>query len=387
MKRFKVFMQSIKQRLVSLFYYLKYRKLPICKKILAISYAGKQYSDSPRVVCEKVLEMFPGYAIVFCLIDGANKFFLPDGIKIINPKNKNIFYRELFSSSVFLTNEDISCSIRKKKGQLFIQFWHADRAIKKVLYDGFKKPFEIPPVLDDKYTDICVAGSDIGESVYRTAFKFKGKILKIGMPRNDCLVSSESRIKKDIFLSYYGIDPNKNILLYAPTFRDNISKAQISTIDINATLSELKRKTHKEWICLVRAHSASLGIQVTFENNIIDVTDYPDMSDILCSSDMLITDYSSCSGDFVITKKPIIIAAFDIDEYIEKCRDFRVPLMETGYLVARNQEELNKLIATLESNDYTQSCEKVIKYFGITEYGNSADAICKIIINNGSEIL
>ena len=55
--------------------------------------------------------------------------------------------------------------------------------------------------------------------------------------------------------------------------------------------------------------------------NIIDLSDYEDINDLLMVSDMLITDYSSVIFEFSLMEKPIIMYAPDMEEYIAE-RDF-----------------------------------------------------------------
>lgn len=56
-------------------------------------------------------------------------------------------------------------------------------------------------------------------------------------------------------------------------------------------------------------------------NNIegcISATAYPDMQDLLCAADFLITDYSSCMHDFSLMKKPVFLYVPDYIEYMKE---------------------------------------------------------------------
>ena len=263
----------------------------------------------------------------------------------------------------------------KKKGQFFIQTWHGDRPLKKILYeiDGFNHY-----VADKDITDLCIAGSDSGEKQFRSSFRFNGEIMKVGTPRNDRLVKDDYEYSMEI-KQILGIDKEKKILLYAPTFRDSQKSKQNVNVDLESTLEHLSKKGDK-WICLVRAHSASMGLMITCDNfRYFDVTSYPDMTDLLCIADMLITDYSSCAGDFIVRKKPVILALFDKDYYRSNCRGFAYDIEKTGFLIAENQEELNKIIDTYSKDDYKQNCEIVAKFFGVFESGQASEKVCRRI--------
>ena len=352
---------------------------PIQNKVLFSSFGGKQYSDSPRAISEALHKMFPETKIVWHLRSKEDTYgIIPEYVTFVSEGNLS-FYRELATSFCFVTNEDIKSYVRKRKGQYFIQTWHGDRPFKKVLYD-----IDLPigtnlHVEDEKVTDLCVAASDIGVDVYRSAFRYKGKIIRTGMPRNDCLLQNDENLKR-IIRRKIGIDKEK-VLIYAPTFRDGLRQKQDAVFDINVVLQILEKRG-ESWVCLVRAHSSSQGIQVNAKNDkIINVSDYPDMSDLLMISDMLITDYSSCAGDFILTGKPVILAQFDKEEYNKNCRQFKVNPRDAHFIIADNQEELLDIIENTTVAQYAQNCKDICSYFNITESGHSSEDICRLIYN------
>lgn len=55
------------------------------------------------------------------------------------------------------------------------------------------------------------------------------------------------------------------------------------------------------------------------------------MADLLLISDLLITDYSSCAGDFIRKNKGAIFAVFDKEEYQEKCREIPFDIEKAGF--------------------------------------------------------
>ena len=112
-----------------------------------------------------------------------------------------------------------------------------------------------------------------------------------------------------------------------------------------------------------------------------DVTDYPDMADLLLVADMLITDYSSCAGDFLLTGKPVVLAHFDRQDYQDKHRTLWVNVEEAGYLVAKNQQELNSLLSRINTYNHQEIDKKVLDYYGTKESGNSAEAVAHRIIS------
>lgn len=326
---------------------------PVKKQILFSSWG--HFADSEREIGEQMHRLFPDYKLVWLLADKPDKYhMLPDYITPIFVKDKLTFYKQLAVSFCFISNVGLRPNIYKRRKQLFIQTWHGDRPIKKIGYEMDKFSTSFPcRIIDNLLTDFCVSGSDKGTIQYREAFRYKGEIVQQGMPRNDKLITKEFdpiAIKKRL-----NIPQKCKVLLYAPTFRDNLVDKQQVLVDLTATLKVLKQKyPSKPWVCLLRAHNSSAGFK-EYDKGIINVSDYPDMTDLLCITDILLTDYSSCAGDFILMRKPVILTIFDSKKY-QQCRSLKYPLEETGFMLAHNQEELEQKIKSLT--------EDIINCFG-----------------------
>lgn len=351
---------------------------PMKRKVIFISFGGRQYSADPRAISEKMHELHPEYELVWIIRpEYRDKICLPEYIRVVDIKNG--LMNELSDACSFITTDPLEIGMNKRNGQFFVQTWHGDRGFKKCLYEAWpegKRPIDI---IDDSITDIAVAASDYGVDVYHNAFRYYGKITKFGMPRNDRLINPDiqnvAKIKDELH-----IPQDVKVLTYAPTFRDNKTEKQDAVIDIENTLLELESKTNNKWICLIRAHASSKGILTKgISDRIIDVSHISDMADVLSISDMLITDYSSCAGDFVLTNKPVVLAIFDQEDYKSNSRELRIDVDQTGYMVAKNQEELVRFIRTCSMSDYENADVKVKMYYNTVESGNAAQMVCEMI--------
>ena len=351
------------------------------KKVLFDSFGGKQYSADPRAISEKMHELFPDYEIVWVLnpnVREKNAIILPEYVRVVDGQMG--FIRELATSVAYVTTEPLTESFYKRKGQFVVQTWHGDRGLKKVLYEAAESSGKIRnKIYDDEYTDVCIAASRYGEECYRKAFKYSGKILKVGMPRNDKLINaSESEQKR--LRKYFNIPESYKVLTYAPTFRGHSVNEQDAMIEIDKTISVLEDHGEK-WICLLRAHeySKKINIDGKAKGRIIDASYYPDMSDILLITDMLITDYSSCAGDYIVRKKPVILAINDVEDYIKNSRSLSVDLEKSGFILSHSQEELNQILTYTTKKEYELEIERVVNFYGISESGTGAEAVCKTI--------
>ena len=96
--------------------------------------------------------------------------------------------REYGTARWWINNFCMQEFMYKGKGQIYIQTWHGDRPFKKVIYESSKLNFKNGEIRENKICDLCVAGSAMGEHVYRKAFRYTGKILRVGSPRADILI-------------------------------------------------------------------------------------------------------------------------------------------------------------------------------------------------------
>jgi CDP-glycerol glycerophosphotransferase len=88
---------------------------------------------------------------------------------------------------------------------------------------------------------------------------------------------------------------------------------------------------------------------------VLNVTGYPDVSELFLVSDALITDYSSMMCDFAVTGKPILIFAYDLADYRDNLRGFYLdfeaevpgPVLATSHEVIA---ALGELDAVAEAN-------------------------------------
>ncbi len=114
----------------------------------------------------------------------------------------------------------------------------------------------------------------------------------------------------------------RRVILYAPTFRgDTITDAH-ATDDLD--LHALKAVLGDDHVLLVRLHPfvrSQTPIGPELADFAIDVSDYPDINELMLVSDVLVTDYSSAIYEFSLLGRPMVFFAPDYEAY-EKERGF-----------------------------------------------------------------
>ena len=349
-------------------------------KVVFCSFQGRSYNDNPRFISERLHERCPQAKIVWLFNKAALKKLegqLPDYVRPVEYKRRAAL-EELATARVWVDNFTKHNFLRWPRGkQFYVQTWHGDRPIKKICYD-----LEIPG--DRRIEERCdrvVSGSEFGEKVYRSCFRYSGEFIREGCPRNDMLVESDPEERRRI-RETLGVGEDTGLLLYAPTYRENENVIpKRAQMDLGRTLDCLEEVSGKRWVCLFRAHYLSGGIDLeAVKDRIIDVTQYGEMNELLLAADVLLTDYSTCATDFILTDRPALMFVADWEEYLST-RGVYFDIHDAPLLLAEDQDALEKLIRSLTPERVRENCKALREYFGCYESGRATDAVCDYVLD------
>ncbi len=163
-------LSSARRIVLGAYMHLQYRMHGIDNnKVVFSSFKGASCSDSPLAIAAALHDIRPEADIVFQLRADADA---PEWVRRAAPGSLS-WLRELATAKVTVDNFNKPFFQRKLPGQKYVQTWHGDRGFKKVMYD--MDPNGGYP--DYKDLDLCVAGSDFCEGMYRTAFRHTGEVL------------------------------------------------------------------------------------------------------------------------------------------------------------------------------------------------------------------
>ncbi len=281
------------------------------KLVLFVSFMGKSYNDSPKVLYEYMQkhEKYNGFRCVWAF-ENPSKHPELETVKIDTLK----YFVFATRAKYWVTNTNIERGLHfKKNEQKYLNTWHGT-TLKHIGNDvEGRNDFNFGNV-----DYICVCG-DYDEMVFKSAFCAKeSSFLRCGLPRNEELwyVTSE---KEMIARDKLKIPKGKKIILYAPTWRESTDGGKTYEIRPPIHFELWKEKLGENYIVLFRAHHQTtkvLGIQ--FDEFIRDVSDYPAVNDLMIASDILITDYSAIAFDYSILCKPIFCYAYDYESYLNE---------------------------------------------------------------------
>ena len=307
--------------------YRMFLKLPINqKRIMFESMWGSKYSCNPRYLYEYIDANYPDWECILVL--GDEHIPINGGGKRVRRFSVKYFYY-LATSKFFVNNVNFHNHFVKRPDQIEIQTMHGTPL--KTL--GLDVPGDFPTKKrEEEFIEKCnrwdylTVQSDFVADITKKCFLFKKQFLKCGYPRTDILYTknNESDIRK--LKEKLGIPLDKKVILYAPTWRLK------NKFDMMLDLESLKKNLSDEYVLILRLHhfSAPGWIQPPEDDFVYDLTTYDSIEEIYLISDIMITDYSSVMFDYAILDRPILLFAYDLDEYREKLRGLYVDIEDNA---------------------------------------------------------
>lgn len=355
------------------------RKLPLSKRVLFFGYYGEQYSGSPKYISRYMSDNGFDNRVIWA-------FTQPEkhteyGGKAIKYGGLRFCYY-LSTSKVIVTNYRMTQEFIKRKGQTYIQTWHSSLRLKMIEKDAEET---LPPHYlamakqDSPQIDYLLAGSQKSREIFERAFWYDGQIVNCGTPQCDILFEERMPLLEKV-QAHYGLPAGSRIALYAPTFRKNgdMSVYQLPFAEIADALG---KKFGGQWYVLARLHphlSARTDC-IRYSDRVLQATDYDDVQELLCASDVLISDYSAIMFDFGVTRRPCFLYAPDLLDYTTKDRNLYFDIKKLPYPCAETAQDLLKSIETFCPEVYAQQAEAFLREIGSYDDGNAGKRVFELI--------
>ncbi|MGN0077357.1 MAG: CDP-glycerol glycerophosphotransferase family protein [Coriobacteriales bacterium] len=382
------------------------------KSIVFCSFRGRSYSCSPRAIFERMEASgaLEGYQVTW--------FFRPnviDEYRFLEELYPNVrvvaylrdgFYEALARAKYWITNS-VSCEwVWPKPDQVYVQCWHGtplkrlgcdivenstnamnttEEMAERYRRESSKWSYLLSP---SRYTTECLASAfDLSEDFVAQ------RVLQLGYPRNDAIVTTSANPEVTAALRQrlseeLGFDPSKKLLLYAPTWRDSEYKAGVGYVqDVMIDFDLLQRELADEWVVLFRPHY--------FIANSFDFSAYegfvanaaaPDINELYCIADALMTDYSSVFFDYACTKRPLLFYMPDLDEYERRLHGFYIdPRVELPGLICATSAEVVEAVASIDSyfDTYGEQYAAFQERFCPHEDGRAAQRVVDAVFGRG----
>lgn len=349
------------------------------------SFFGKNYSDSPKYIYEYISKNYPRQFKFIWVIDKKDT-----GIPYKHTKVKHFSFRYFYylaRSKYYVFNGRQPEWVRKKKGNVFLQTWHGT-PLKRLVFDldninSTRQKYKDQTFSQSRAWDYLIAANQYSSDIFRRCFKYQKVMLETGYPRNDIL---HDKSRDQIALGIrkkLGIPEHKKVILYAPTWRDDVyyTKGRYK-FELKLDLQLLKEKLGKEYVILIRTHYfiAESIDKMCYTDFTYNLSNYDDISELYLISSILITDYSSVFFDYANLKRPMLFFTYDLDKYRDILRGFYIDIEEElpGPLLFTT-EEIVAAVNNIDGlqQDYQQKYNAFYEKYCSWEDGNASGRVAE----------
>jgi len=244
-------------------------------------------------------------------------------VYIANWKRPSTLYHLATAGAVFVNNNfSLLAYLPFSRKTKLVQLWHGGGALKRWGFslDENRGNRVIP-------YDAVICGCEALRTCWAEAFGLPvERILPLGSPAADSLVQPyDAQALRAAFDAKYPQCAGKRFILYAPTFREEPSQnaALLSRFDFGA----FEARFGGEAALPLRLHPEMHGAYVP-PACAVDVTGEADPVALLRVCERLVTDYSSLMLDAAALDIPVVIYAFDYDDYMTAGPGFYTDLRE-----------------------------------------------------------
>ncbi|MGH1563801.1 CDP-glycerol glycerophosphotransferase family protein [Mumia sp. DW29H23] len=307
------------------------------------SFLGKRAACNPLAIRNELARRRPDLRRVWGVFESSVPVPPGDEKVVIGTRA----WRDARGSARYVVTNDWLRRFEHRAFQTYVQTWHGT-PLKRLALD--RRPRGLDPdyrrlVREEAARwDVLVSQSAFMTGALRSAYGYDGPILEVGYPRNDILTAADAVDRARRVRRRLGLADDAPVVLYAPTWREDDERRTPRPPDPETLVARMGAMT-----LLVRGHAENIRKDRRIEGpHVLDVTLYPDVSELFLVADALVTDYSSLMFDFAVTGRPIVFFTPDLDDYGGDLRGFYFPLEEVAPgPVLRSSEDVADALADL----------------------------------------
>uniref|UniRef100_A0AAU1IC15 Bifunctional glycosyltransferase family 2 protein/CDP-glycerol:glycerophosphate glycerophosphotransferase n=1 Tax=Streptomyces sp. NBC_00180 TaxID=2903632 RepID=A0AAU1IC15_9ACTN len=371
-------------------------RLPIRKGLVVFeSNLGKHYSDSPRALYEEMRRQGVAFRPVWSHAESRPEGFPADATLVRRWSWRHL--RALAQADFWIDNQGMPLKLAKRPGTTYIQTWHGS-ALKRMGFDEptYRARSQAARAHYQRALnrfDHFLIRSEHDVRTLAKAFHLRDEtLIKSGYPRNDALVAAREeerrtgRRHRGPLAQALGIPDDKDVLLYAPTFRATAG-GQVRDFALPFDAEAFAERFGGRYTLLVRAHYLSrVVLPPSVGDIVIDVTSHHDVTQLMLLADTLITDYSSVMFDYALLDRPMVFYAHDWEEYAsaERGTYFDLRSKAPGPVTFTEDEFFNAIDALKDAGEADAGTRaRFVAEFGEYEHGDAARIIIGSFFNRG----
>jgi CDP-glycerol glycerophosphotransferase len=361
--------------------YERRRGEPLEEAVVYTSFRGRQYSDNPRAIHEELVRRGAPLRHLWVVRDGMCR--VPDTATVLRDGSR-AHYEAMARARYVVTNDHFPDWFLRRPDQVCVQTWHGT-PLKRLGLDvsemrGTVRRFQRRWDRQVSNWQHVLSPNRFSTPILRRAYGIDGEMLETGYPRVDALARADRDVHGGRLRRQLGLPEGKRVVLYAPTYRDQLKDGQGRyRLDLRLDLERLRQAVGDDCVLLFRKHHYIVDpVPATPDGFVRDVSSYPDGTELMLAADVLVTDYSSMMVDFANTGRPMLFYTYDLDAYRDEVRGFYLDLVETapGPMLATT-DELIEALQDLEGvrRDFTRRYADFTATFCELDDGRAAERV------------
>ncbi len=352
------------------------------RKAVFIEMRFAEITDSFRLVYDRMIA--EGYEVKAHYLQNT----LP-GKKAFIERCQNMLTDMADARFVFVNDScNVTSCIKLRKETDIYQLWHACGAFKKFgmstaelkFGENRKTLLKYPNYGNLRY--VTVSSPEVVWA-YEEAMNLKPKdhqVIPIGISRTDIFYDKD--FLESARQKVYSVFPQaegKKIILYAPTYRGRVAKAE-SPDELD--LERMKQALGDQYVFLAKHHpfvKEPPVIPASCRDFAMDVTKHLQIEELLAVSDICISDYSSVIFEYSLFERPMIFFAYDIADYND-WRGFYYDFEELtpGPIFTKTEEVIDHIAHIDERFDREEMRAFRDKYMSACD-GHATDRIMELV--------
>lgn len=312
-----------------------------------------------------------------------------DNVIFVEPKSDE-YFEYLSRAKYLINNVTFAPYFAKKEDQIIINTWHGI-PLKHMGYDEKNGAISSANMVRNfLMTDYLLSASKYTTDLFKTAYKldglFEGVFVEAGSPRVDtCFNASKEELVSELLKAGVEFDPDKKLVLYAPTFKGNYSNPKINTKDYDMIMSRIENALGKdEYQVLFKPHQIVYKHLLETDQMKSDyIPSTIDINLLLGFTELLVTDYSSVFFDYLPLNKNILFYLPDIDEY-NFYRGVYFPVESLPGAVCKDLDEVEAVLSDYDNftDHFDENNYHEYKKIVCNEDGNASARVIESIFGD-----
>lgn len=303
----------------------------------------------------------------------------PDVVLVLLHSDSYLYH--LATAGTLISNVSFAPYFVRREGQRYLNTWHGTplktlgRSMKQGLleYENLARNFvQSTHLMAPNELTRWALLEDHGIDAY-----FSGAAAVTGSPRLDRLVRDDGTIRRQI-RDRLGVADGERLVLFAPTWRGGVSD---QTFDEQELLKDLEAISGIDGVRpFYRAHRLTEKFVRSVRVPVATVPGDIDTNDLLCAVDVLISDYSSISFDFLPTRRRIVLYVPDQDVY-EAERGLYLPPEELPATICRDRDALRGALESAVDPVRAERFDEALEKYAPLEDGFASRRVLDLLLD------